>query len=377
MTGAVAAPAPASVRIQPFTPDLCGAVRAFNQRLAAGGVGYQFPADPATVWLPKVASRRLYQELFLAVEGGTTVRGGYILKRQDFSIGGATHQIAFYHLPLSEGLVDRAHGAIGLRLLTDALKREPRLFVLGIGSLQEPLSRMVTAMGWRLEAVPFCFKVMRPFRVARGLTYLRARPMRRLGLDAVAFTGAAWLAARLDALRTGRPGGEVTATVEPRFGAWSDDIWADCRDRYAFVGSRDRASLEILYPPDDPRFIRVLATRGGRAIGWAVLLATAMRDHKYFGNLQVGSIVDCLAAPEQAAAVVAAAVGCLETRGVDLIVSNQLSEAWVRGLELNGFRRGPSTFLFGLSKSLRQLVGADAPAGGHINRGDGDGPINL
>jgi hypothetical protein len=71
-------------------------------------------------------------------------------------------------------------------------------------------------------------------------------------------------------------------------------------------------------------------------------------------------------------------VRCLRDRGVDLIVSNQMSAAWVQGLEHNGFRRGPSNFLFGASKPLLRLLQSDSQlADSHLNRGDGDGPINL
>ena len=379
MLSLVAAPERATtVQIRPFTDDLVSAVQDFNGRLAAGGVKYRFPDAPISKWLPKVDGRHLFQEYFLAVENGATVRGGYILKRQDFFIHGTRHNIAFYHLPLSEGLIDRKYGAIGLRLLTDALKREPALFVLGIGSRQEPLSRMLTAMSWPLHAVPFYFNIVRPFRVARKLAYLRTNAFRRVALDAGAFSGAAWLVSRLSAGRTGRWGRGVSATVQPRFGEWADTIWAECQERYSMIGERDRPALDILYPASDPRFIRIVVEARGVTIGWAVLLATDMHDDRYFGNLRVGSVVDCLAAPEQSGRVIASAVRCLRDHAVDLIVSNQMASAWVRGLEQNGFRAGPSTFLFGASKALRSLMRSDDALGGsHINRGDGDGPINL
>ena len=368
----------ATVHIRTFTEDLVNAVQHFNRRLAAGGVKYRFPDAPTSTWLPKADGRHIFQEYFVAIENGGTVRGGYILKRQEFVIGGTARSIAFYHLPLSEGLIDRKYGAIGLRLLTDALKREPALFVLGIGSREEPLSRMLTALSWPLHAVPFYFKIVRPFRVARKLAYLRATAGRRLALDAAAFSGAAWLASRLGHRADASAGRDVTATMQPRFGEWADAIWAECQKRYSMIGKRDRQTLDLLYPASNPRFMRIVVESRGTAIGWAVLLATDMRDHKYFGNLRVGSIVDCLAAPEQAGRVIAASVQCLQEHSVDLIVSNQLATAWTRGLEQNGFRPGPSTFLFGASKTLINLMkAADGLGGTHINRGDGDGPITL
>ena len=135
------------------------------------------------------------------------------------------------------------------------------------------------------------------------------------------------------------------------------------------VRARCAATLDGLYPPDDARFLRIHA-----ADGWAVVLDTAMRGHKQFGSLRVGTIVDCLAPFPGAPAVIRAAARALEDRGVDLIVSNQLHAAWSRALLDAAFRRGPSNFLLALSPALA----ADAPALAdgelHINRGDGDGP---
>ena len=104
-----------------------------------------------------------------------------------------------------------------------------------------------------------------------------------------------------------------------------------------------------------------------------------MSGHKQFGNMRVGSIVDCLAEPEDAAAVVDHSSWFLEGRGVDLIVSNQVSTAWGRAFLGAGFMQGPSNFILGLSPMLAARL---EPLGLsrkniHMNRGDGDGPINL
>jgi len=118
---------------------------------------------------------------------------------------------------------------------------------------------------------------------------------------------------------------------------------------------------------------------GGRVAGWVVLLDTAMRDHKHFGNMRVGSIVDCLASPEDANHVIVAAAAWLEQRGVDLMVSNQNHPAWCRALRSAGFVAGPSNFYFITSMELTKLLNeVDATGVGiHLNRGDGEGPIHL
>src|SRR5437867_3147441 len=142
---------------------------------------------------------------------------------------------------------------------------------------------------------------------------------------------------------------------------------------------RDARVLNILYPPDDIRFIRLKIVDGCSVAGWAVLLDTVMADDKYCGNMRVGSILDCLALPEDANAVMAGAARVLEDRGVDLLLSNQSHPAWCQGLKMAGFVEGPSNFFFVASKALTKLLNEIDPAGTaiHLNRGDGDGPIHL
>ena len=58
-----------SITIHPYADEHVEAVRQFNGRLRAGGeAAYQFPASPVPAWLPKVAGRKLFQELYLAVD---------------------------------------------------------------------------------------------------------------------------------------------------------------------------------------------------------------------------------------------------------------------------------------------------------------------
>src|SRR6266705_69741 len=110
------------------------------------------------------------------------------------------------------------------------------------------------------------------------------------------------------------------------------------------IAVRNSETLNILYPANSKRFLSYKVTRGGGVLGWVVLLDTPMHNDKYFGNLRVGSIVDCLALPENASAVIRAATRVLEERGADLIVSNQSHAAWSTALRNAGFVAGPSNF---------------------------------
>src|SRR5205085_292365 len=100
---------------------------------------------------------------------------------------------------------------------------------------------------------------------------------------------------------------------------------------------------------------------------------------KYFGNMRVGSVVDVLAAPEDAPKVIAAATQVLDDRGPDLLLSNQSHPAWISALKSAGFIEGPSNYIFATSGPLTELLVKFDPAGAeiHLARGDGDGPIHL
>ncbi|MEO8593000.1 MAG: hypothetical protein ABI759_06750 [Candidatus Solibacter sp.] len=349
------------LQILPYTYDIVGEVREFNRRLLAGGApaDQQFPEAPEPRWMPGM-------ELFVAVEEGK-VRGGYILRRQQFTAHGTSLSAAHYRLPLSEGIVDRKYAMVGLRLVRDALAREPRLYAMGMGGWDKPLPQMLKSLRWTMSEVPFRFKVAHPARFLRNIRVLRTSAVRRAGLDLAAWSGAGWLGMKALGLARALPAVECEGAE--RFAPWADEVWQRAHGGYGLLGQRDAATLDQLYPASDGRFLRMRA--GG---GWAVLLDTQMRDHKQFGDMRVGTIVDCFGPIDSAGAVMRGATSLLERRGVDLLVSNQSHGAWLGGLADAGFRAGPSNYLLALSPKLAEAVGG---GGIHVNRGDGDGPIHL
>ena len=127
-----------------------------------------------------------------------------------------------------------------------------------------------------------------------------------------------------------------------------------------FGAVRDESVLARLYDRPGNRFLRVGIHDGGALRGWAVLLATRWTDHKYFGNMHVGSIVDLLAAPGYEGAVVDAAVARLEREDVDVMVTNQSFGPIREALRRSGFLVGPSNFLLAVSPALAALTGSVA-----------------
>jgi hypothetical protein len=380
-----------SIQITPYTEEFTDSVADFNRRVAPANVTFSVPVTPVPCWLPKRPDRSIHREMFLAVED-RRVRGAYTLKLQEFLCGGAIRTVGSCQMPISEGIVDKRYGLVGIRIMEDALRRQPLAYDLGIGSFDAPIALVHRAMGWSFRDIPFFFRIENGFRFSRNIEYLRTDLPRRLGLDAAAFLGVAGLAATLAhrcyssicALRNGgrarkTRSGPVFAESFAEFGCWADDIWNQCLDHYSIAGVRNAEILNILYPPEHQRFIRVRVIRRDSTIGWAILLNTHMQGNKYFGNMRVGSIVDCLSVPGEEDTVIAEAARILKRHGVDLAVTNQSHASWRNACRSAGFIQGPSNYVLGTSKEFSALLEQSDPKAEriHITRGDGDGPIHL
>lgn len=365
-----------------FASEHSDAVRQFNARLLAGGMGSQFPTSPVPEWLPPTPGSRLYQEYFVGLDREAAVRGAYILKHQDFQIGDRAVGISDLRLPISEGTVNREFVSVAGYLLFDALKRNPLLFGLGMGGYGEAVARWFQAARWTLVTVPFFFRVVHPFRFFRQIAVLRRSRSRRCVLDFAAWTGLGGPVLKsIQALRTRHRRDTDGIAVEPvrEFGPWADTIWQRCHAQYGMLAIRTSDVLRALYPAGDPRFLRLRINRNREPVGWSVLLDTRCENHRHFGSMRLGSVVDGLSSASDAADVVLASTRTLIDRGVDLIISNQSHAAWRRAFDENGYLQGPSNFLMGTSPKLSRLLveSGVGPQDMHLNRGDGDGPIHL
>lgn len=368
-----------SLTIERYEDEHVDRVRAFNARLAAGGSRWRFPESSSCPWLPPREGVPLWQEMYLAIDG-TEVRGAYLVKPQTFWAGDREIVAAHIQLPLSEAIVDRRYALIGARLLRHAVSRHPLLFSLGLGSLDTAAARLLATMKFEFVRSRFFFRVLKPNRFLREIRALRTTPSRRRALNAAAASGIGWLGlSGLDSL-TRPPWRRVRGRDTPdRFGEGADLLWRSSRHAYALAGTRSAAALNAQYPPGDPRFTRVRTTKSGRVVGWSVVSATRMNDHRQFGDMRVGTVVDCMSLPGFEREVVLDAEAWLARQDVDLIVSNQLHRAWRKAFGASGYLRGPSNVYFGTAPSLTAILGSIRTAADriHMTRGDGDGPVHL
>jgi hypothetical protein len=358
------------------------AIASFNARMKAAKTHLRLTEKPPRNPLPASPGPSLVEEPFVAVDGSGTVRGGLILKHQDFMINGRRANIAAYRRPLSEGAINPKFAMVGFQILRQALKMQPRIYDLGMGSLNRPHSRVLIAAKWFIAEVPFYFMVVDSSEFLRNIHVLQTNRTRRFISSALTRTGLdriALLASQLFYKRN-KAAEQICSEVVAEFGPWMDDIWEEGAASFDLVAVRTQELMSCLYPSEDKRFIRLKVCSGQRPVGWAILLLTDMDRHRQFGNMRVGTIADCFSVPGFESAVSCAARDHLITHGANLIVSNQSSAAWCNALEYAGMMSGPTNFFLALSPQLMEDLGisSDGNIGKfHFNRGDGDGPVNL
>ena len=372
-----------AIVIEPYREEHQAAMQEFNRRLqaAGGGPDLVFYRSSQPHWLPRAENSSVYNEYFVALEG-VAVRGAYALKHEKILVGGSDlHSVACYHHPLSEGVVSRSYAAVGGLLLRDALKRQPRLYALGMGGLDRPLAKMLAAMGWRLYLVPFYFRVVHPYRFLRQMRSLREARWRSVLMDLGALTGVGPVALRVlqgaARLRSASARPFLAEQVDG-FEGWADSLWLAARSECSMTPARDSETLKMLYPAADKHFTRLRIKRDDAIIGWTVV-GERRRDSK-FGDLRVGSIIDCWAASGDKLAVLLAATEALQAQGMDLIVANHSHRVWGQAFQSAGYFKGPSNFVFAASKELTELLQPfdQNKLSFHITRADGDGlPRNF
>ncbi|MEI8372068.1 MAG: hypothetical protein WCJ35_04440 [Planctomycetota bacterium] len=374
------------IRVIEYADEWSDALAAFNVRLAAGGGKVSFPPPFVLDVAAPAFHHGLKETHYVALEegsaGGCAVRGAYVMKFQQFWLSGDVILVADFRLPVSEAIVDHNYSPVAAGLLVNAQKRQPLLYGLGMGGFQEPVARLFKAAGWQMFSVPFYFQIIHPFPFFKNILYLRKSVVQRVACDFLAYSGLGWLSvAAMKALHPRRVpvSDSVQVEVVDDFGPWADDIWEAGKAHYGFCSVRDAATLRKMYPRQVPNCVRLKFTAQGRPIGWSLLMNTALSDHAHFGNMRLGSIVDCFAATQDAAQVLRQSQEYLVRQGADLIVSNQSHHIWRKAFQRCGFVRGPSSVLFASSRVLTELMERKqvSPDDVHVNRGDGDGPINL
>ena len=378
---------PGRLRLVPLTADLVPAVDAFHERLRLrGGPHYRLGTAIAPTASSESPSKSVWLETLFAFDGHD-VRGGIMLQHRTLHSATGTKDVVNIQLPLSEGTIDRKFAHVGMWLIRTVLQSHPYAYAVGMGALDQPLPKLLSAMRWTVVPVPFFFHVNRPTRFVRKMPALNRTRGRRLLTTIAGLSGAAWLGVTLAQgvtafrARRDRPVGRSTVHVISEWGDWSADSWLRSQADYALAATRDTASLRELYPTSDSRFRSWEVRVDGRQIGWVTVVVSEMRDSAYFGDLTVGTVVDCQAVPGSMNDVASAARRLVADIGVDITLTNQLHRDWQFAFRRAGFLNAASNFMFAASPAFMKAGGvtdiSEALRRTHVTRGDGDGMINL
>ena len=375
---------PGRLRVRLATEDDRAALQRFNGRLRRAGVRYQLPLQCGLSGEFRQACDGLpvYREMLIA-EDGSEVRAGLLLYRGGLWESGKEYPFCWVQLPLSEGIVDSRHSMAILMLMKTVIASEARPMSLGLGSRDETYARLLMRLGWRHAEVPFVFLPLRVREVLRCLPIVRSRQWARVGARAVALVGLdRTIEATLALLRRRRRRllRDCTVQSEPCFGAWSDEVYRNAREDYGAAVVRTAAALNVRYPPDDPRYLRlrVRRTPGGEELGWIVVIHGQLQRRTYFGDLHVGTLVDGFGRRADVGRLVQAGVDHLAAAGSDLIVANWSHAAWLDATKRSGFFSAPTNYFLFVAPNNSAMLDRSHPISiVHMTRGDNDGPQHL
>jgi hypothetical protein len=364
------------LRFETFAEHHLPAVLDFNQRMAEGRAASDFLL-PTAMEAGRTPPDDPIQWTRYVVLDGDLVRGGVLAMEQPGWLNGQDVRALNFQSPLSEGIVDPKYSIVAMQMVKFMQKQADAVFMVGMGAIDRPLPKLLVASGWSVRPVPFLFRVHRAGNFLRELQMFRTSPLKRIAATVARFTGLGPVGLALKQRQKNTGQGNIRQVTS--WGDWADEIWQRCREQCSFAVRRDRRTLESLYPISDPRTRILVIERDDKPVGWSVCFNTRLVEHRHFGNLQVGSILDCLADPGAMAVTAVLTDREMASQGADLVLVNHSHAEWVRAFRDAGFLNGTSNYMLAMSKRLTGSI-RTAPHGEdrvHVTRGDGDGRIHL
>jgi hypothetical protein len=372
-----------AVRFVPYTSRETAEALAFNQRMREANSGSDFllPEEPPEPAASDSAIKAVY---YLALEKENDeekVRGGFVLGDYPAWLNSNPITATVCIAPLSEGIIDPKYSMLSMHFVRYHRTHNPYGFASGMGSPSNAYPRLLKAAGWSIFEIPFYFRVCRASRFLRQIGALRSSRVRQVGSSLAAWSGIGAIgaaAAHSKGLLVRGQAAGLSAEVVTEWSSWIDEIWDRVRASFSFAIRRDVSTLKDLYPASETRVKRLLVRRGDHVVGWGTTLDTQMKSDKYFGNLRVATILDCIAPPSDLTAVVYTVSRALQQGGADLIISNQSHSLWQEAFRRSGFLQAPSNYCLGISKPIADAIGSgDGASRIYFTRGDGDGRMHL
>jgi hypothetical protein len=335
----------------------------WNQLPGAGAADGAFP----------VSRRRL-----LAWDGDE-VRGAVNFFEHELFLARSPEPIAFAWSNglFSESVIDRRYSSTPIALMRVALARQPRQMTVGPIGTDAPFPRLLIALGWSHQPVSVLVLPIRTAVVTHELRRLSQYPkLRAIGRAAAAIGLASLADLGFAGLRRLGRARDTRIKEVGSFAGWSDAVWRASQPHYGALARRDGLALDRLYRPGDWRLIRLKVSGAGRSpLGWIAVTVRENVDDPNYGGLRLGVLADCLAPPEDAGTVVAAAVEWLAAARVDLIKATFSHKAWIAAAKRIGFMPVQTTTRLFASPSLATALPPLRSV--HLTLGDNDGPLSY
>jgi hypothetical protein len=378
-----------NLHIQPFSPDYLAGIQALNQKFDAAQVnpGLRLPerwANGSQLPFGSPAALPFEERQYLVLDGEQVV-GGFMLQEQEFQLRGRLEWVTNIQAPISLGVVDREYASMGGWLVKAVLAKKPLLFALGMGGMGMPFPQLLQALRWRLEPVPFQFRVLRPARFLREIRMLQGTRTRFWAARVAAASGVGWVGLGMGQWASGlrAKGGKrippVSAKQVSSWDRWTDEIWEAYRPQCSLAGVRNCATMQLFQPLKGRLRGYQFFAADGRLVGWASVQARQMENSPHFGNLLVNTVLDSACLPGWEDSVVGGVTEECSGDGADMIVSNQQRKLWVEAFSKAGFLGGPSNYLLAMSPALTKELEPLAAqySSVHISRADADGRWQL
>jgi hypothetical protein len=338
-----------------YTGQWTAAVCNFNQRLREANAPIDFGLESSPF-----ADRYL-------VTDGDAVRGGCIVSREGAVVAGSAAEVVSIQSPLSEGLINSDYSACGPWMMQQILRRWPFAYSVGMGSIDRPYPRLLRALHWKIEPVPFYFRVFRGDRVIAEMPAMRRKLGTRLLATVPLLSRVVFgFLHRWRGARGKGPQWEIVAAFSDR----ETQIWNTVQAQISFAVLRDSATLNARYPN---RTVEGIVFRRF-SHGYLIVKLRHFADDKYFGSLRVVTWVDGVAEPGYESQLVAAAEEVGASLGADLLITNQLYAPLQQAIRSRGWLSYPSNFLVAWSPKLARDLNS---ATSYLSRRDSDGLIHL
>ena len=283
--------------------------------------------------------------------------GSVLIKKQKYIICGKNKDVYFIKYPVTLGNVDNKYKNTGALLMTSIAQRFPLSFGLGMGGVQSKIAKIFRVMGYKLIKIPFYFKPISYLGLAFKNPYL----VNLFGSN---------IKSETKSIHT-----FINKSMEVREVDLLENnkYWIQC----SFSLKRDLKLLNSQVPKRNPNFRKFLIKTTDQIIGSFCVFESKPRKHKYFGNLNLWTILDADMVFDTNAGrnFNIGITKIAKLNNIDVIICNHSNKKFHEFSNRNGWYSIKSNFAIALSpflaKEIQQFENMN------ITRLDGDGPIGL